>query len=151
MATTGIAVLAFLLLTGIGALMDRPLLIPPLAASMALIVSVPDLPLSQPRSVVGSHLLGALTGFAAVAVAGPGAWGAAVASGVTLGVMALARTPHSPAAATALFVALQPPTGPVLPAYATFLGLLVLATCLVVVLGWAGNRVLGRAYPRYWW
>ncbi|CAM5440330.1 hypothetical protein STANM309S_05000 [Streptomyces tanashiensis] len=90
-----------------GTLLHQPLLIPPLAASMALVAGT-DLPLSQPRSVLGGQLLSALTGFAVLAVAGPGLWGAAVAGGLALGVMMLARTPHSPAAATAVIVASGP-------------------------------------------
>ncbi|WP_280513711.1 HPP family protein [Streptomyces purpureus] len=59
--------------------------------------------------------------------------------------MMLARTPHSPAAATAVIVALQDP-----PLW-SFLGLLALACALLVAAGVAGSRATGRAYPTYWW
>ncbi|WP_260605793.1 HPP family protein [Streptomyces sp. WAC01280] len=141
---TGAAVTALLLLVSVGTLLHQPLLIPPLAASMALVAGAPDLPLSQPRSVVGGQLLSALTGFAVLAVAGPGLWGAAVAGGLALGVMMCARTPHSPAAATAVIVALQSPP------FWSFLGLLALASLLLVAVGLAGARAAGRTYPAYW-
>ncbi|MFD8972396.1 MULTISPECIES: HPP family protein [unclassified Streptomyces] len=141
---TGAAVTALLLLVSVGTLLHQPLLIPPLAASMALVAGAPDLPLSQPRSVVGGQLLSALTGFAVLAVAGPGLWGAAVAGGLALGVMMCARTPHSPAAATAVIVALQAPP------FWSFLGLLALASLLLVAVGLAGARAAGRTYPAYW-
>ncbi|MFD0154768.1 HPP family protein [Streptomyces sp. NPDC055721] len=141
---TGAAVTALLLLVSVGTVLHQPLLIPPLAASMALVAGAPDLPLSQPRSVVGGQLLSALTGFAVLAVAGPGLWGAAVAGGLALGVMMCARTPHSPAAATAVIVALQAPP------FWSFLGLLALASLLLVAVGLAGARAAGRTYPAYW-
>ncbi|MFB7589766.1 HPP family protein [Streptomyces sp. NPDC056169] len=141
---TAAAVTGLLLLVAVGTLLHQPLLIPPLAASMALVAGAPDLPLSQPRSVIGGQLLSALTGFAVLAVAGPGLWGAAVAGGLALGVMQCARTPHSPAAATAVIVALQSPP------FWSFLGLLALASLLLVAVGLGGARAAGRTYPAYW-
>ncbi|GAA2800551.1 HPP family protein [Streptomyces showdoensis] len=144
LASTAVSVTALLLLVAIGTLLHEPLLIPPLAASMALVAGAPDLPLAQPRSVVGGQLLSALTGFAVLAVTGPGPWGAAVAGGLALGVMSAARTPHSPAAATAVIVTLQNPP------FWLFLGLLALAALVLVATGLAGARLTGRRYPSYW-
>ncbi|MER5203849.1 HPP family protein [Streptomyces sp. NPDC002825] len=144
LASTAASVTALLLLVAVGTVLHQPLLIPPLAASMALVAGAPDLPLSQPRSVVGGQLLSALTGFAVLALAGPGPWGAAVAGGLALGVMMLARTPHSPAAATAVIVALQAPP------FWSFLGLLALASLLLVAVGLGAARAMGRTYPAYW-
>lgn len=141
---TAVSVVALLVLVAVGAVLHEPLLIPPLAASMALVAGAPDLPLSQPRSVVGGQVLSALTGFAVLAVAGPGVWGGAVAGGLALGVMMLARTPHSPAAATAVIVTVENPP------FLAFLGLLALAGLLLVAVGLAGARATGRAYPAYW-
>ncbi|WP_342775470.1 HPP family protein, partial [Streptomyces tateyamensis] len=82
---------------------------PPLAASAALVHGAPALPISQPRNLVGGQLLSAVTGYAVLAVTGRGPWGAALAGGLALGAMLLARVPHSPAAATAVIVVLQAP------------------------------------------
>ncbi|MEV7370211.1 HPP family protein [Streptomyces sp. NPDC090301] len=143
LSTAG-SVAALLLLVAVGTVLDQLLLIPPLAASMALVAGAPDLPLSQPRSVLGGQLLSALTGFAVLTVAGPGLWGAAVAGGLALGVMTLARTPHSPAAATAVIVAVGSPP------FWSFLGLLALACLLLVAVGLGAARATGRTYPAYW-
>ncbi|MEV6972425.1 HPP family protein [Kitasatospora sp. NPDC093806] len=145
LASTATAVAALLLLAALGALLHQPLLIPPLAASMALIAGAPDLPLAQPRSVIGGQLLSALTGYAVLAVATPGYWSAAVAGGLALGVMTLARTPHSPAAATAVIVALTA------PAPLPFLPLLTLAATLLTLTGLLSARLHTRRYPTYWW
>ncbi|GAA3912398.1 hypothetical protein GCM10022244_23030 [Streptomyces gulbargensis] len=144
LAATAACTAALLLLVALGTVLHHPLLIPPLAASMALVAASPELPLSQPRSLVGGQLLSALTGFAVLAAAGPGLWSAAVAGGLALGVMMLARTPHSPAAATAVIVALQDPP------FLVFTALLVLSCLLLVAVGLTAARATRRTYPAYW-
>ncbi|MEV7614250.1 HPP family protein [Streptomyces sp. NPDC089799] len=141
------ATAVLLALVGIGTLIHEPVLIPPLAASAALVHSVPGLPLAQPRSLVAGHLLCAGLGYAALHLLGSSPWTAALAAGVSLAVMALARTPHSPAAATTVVVVLQS------PAPARFLPLLAGSTLLLVLAGWAASRARRTAprYPVYWW
>ncbi|MFB7666013.1 HPP family protein [Kitasatospora sp. NPDC056138] len=145
-ATAG-SIAVLLLLVAAGALLHQPMLIPPLAASATLVHSSPTLPLSQPRSVIGGHFLGALTGFAVLAGLGHSAWAAALAGGLALAVMMITRTPHSPATATAVIVVLQAPPAP------RFLILLAAATVLLVLAGVAAARARpgAPAYPAYWW
>ncbi len=109
--------------------------------------SAPTLPLAQPRSVVVGHLLGAAVGYGVLAAAGISAWAAAVAAGVTLALMMAARTPHSPACATAVVIVLQT------PAPARFVPLLLGATVLLVLTEYAASRIRRTAprYPAYWW
>ncbi|GAA1965961.1 HPP family protein [Kitasatospora viridis] len=133
---------ALLLLVGLGVLLGAPLLIPPLAASAALVHGAPRLPISQPRNVVGGHLVSAVVGFATLAVTGRTMWGAAVAGGIALITMMIARLPHSPAAATSVIVVLQ--GAHLLP----FLPLLALATALLVLIGWLAG-LLGPTAVRY--
>ncbi len=109
-------------------------------------LAAPALPLAQPRSVVGGQLVSALVGFAVLAVGGSSLWTAAVAGGLAIGAMAVARTPHSPAAATSVIVVLtQPHT-------LRFLALLALATVVLVLVGiLAGRSGRTARYPSYWW
>lgn len=141
------ATAVLLWLVAIGAMLHEPILIPPLAASAALVHSAPTLPLAQPRGVVIGHMLGAAVGYGVLAVAGSSAWGAAVAAGVTLALVMAARTPHSPACATAVVVVLQT------PAAERFVPLLFGSTVLIVLTGYAASRVRRKApkYPAYWW
>ncbi|MEU3559992.1 HPP family protein [Kitasatospora sp. NPDC006786] len=139
---TVFAIGALLLLVGVGVLLHQPLLIPPLAASAALVHGAPALPISQPRNLIGGQLMSALIGFATLAVTGSTTWGAAVAAGLSLGAMMLTHLSHSPAAATAVIVVLQAPHP------APFLPLLVLATVLLVVIGLLPGRI-GRHPVRY--
>ncbi|MEU8925294.1 HPP family protein [Kitasatospora sp. NPDC048545] len=143
---TVFAIGALLLLAAVGVVLHQPLLIPPLAASAALVHGAPGLPISQPRNLVGGQLMSALIGFATLAVTGSTAWGAAVAAGLSLGAMMLTHLSHSPAAATAVIVVLQAPH-PV-----PFLPLLVLATTLLVLIGLLPGRIGGHPvrYPLSW-
>ncbi|MFJ3906455.1 HPP family protein [Streptomyces sp. NPDC090025] len=144
--SVGAVTVGLLMLVGIGAVIHEPVLIPPLAASAALVHSAPTLPLSQPRSVIISHLLAAAAGYATLALAGPGSWAAALAAGATLALTTLARTPHSPACATAVVVVLQSPSP------ARFVPLLLGATVVLVLLEYAVSRLRPGApkYPSYW-
>ncbi len=130
------ATTVLLALVAIGAAIHEPVLIPPLAASAALVHSAPTLPLAQPRGV-----------YAVLAAAGSSAWAAALAAGLTLALLTLARTPHSPAVATAVVTVLQS------PAPARFVPLLFGSTVLLVLTGYAGSRIRRTAprYPAYWW
>ncbi|MCM1972287.1 HPP family protein [Streptomyces sp. NPDC002812] len=141
------ATAVLLWLVAIGAMIHEPILIPPLAASAALVHSAPTLPLAQPRGVVIGHMVGAAVGYGVLAAAGSSAWGAAVAAGVTLALVMVARTPHSPACATAVVVVLQAPVA------ARFVPLLFGSTVLIVLTGYAASRVRRKAprYPAYWW
>ncbi|MET8541121.1 HPP family protein [Kitasatospora sp. NPDC004799] len=143
---TVFAIGTLLLLVGVGVLLGQPLLIPPLAASAALVHGAPGLPISQPRNLVGGQLMSALIGYATLAVTGSTTWGAAVAAGLSLGAMMLTRLSHSPAAATAVIVVLEAPH-PV-----PFLPLLALATGLLVVIGLLPGRIGGHPvrYPVSW-
>jgi CBS-domain-containing membrane protein len=142
---TATSVIALVVLVAIGTGIDRTVLIPPLAASMALVAGAGSTPLAQPRNVIGGQLLSALTGYLVVAVAGASDWSSAVAGGLALGVMLLCRVAHSPAAATAVIVASEHP--PIVP----FLPLLALGTVVLVLVGIAGSRLGKQKYPTYWW
>ncbi|MGW0933849.1 HPP family protein [Streptomyces sp. NPDC002666] len=144
-ATLG-GVAALVVLVGIGTLLDQTVLIPPLAASAALVFAAPALPLAQPRNVIGGQLTSAIVGFLALAVAGSSVWVSAVAGGLAIGAMALTRTAHSPAAATAVIVVVTEPSA------LLFLPLLLLATVVIVSVGiMAGRTGRTASYPSYWW
>ncbi|MEU9116296.1 HPP family protein [Streptomyces sp. NPDC048483] len=141
------ATAVLLALVAIGTLVHQAVLIPPLAASAALVHSAPTQPLAQPRSVIGGHLLSAGTGYGVLAAFGHSPWAAAAAAALALGAMMLTRTPHSPACATAVIVVLQGPDP------LRFLAALLGATVLLVLAGYAASRARRKApvYPAYWW
>ncbi|GGQ08412.1 MULTISPECIES: HPP family protein [Streptomyces] len=144
---TGAVAGVLLALAALGAMIGEPVLIPSLAASAAVLHHTPTLPTAQPRTVVGAHLLGAAAGYAVLAAAPSSPWSAALAGGLTFAATSLARTPHSPACATAVVVVLQT------PAPARFVPLLLGATVMLVLGGLAASRLNGAAprYPVRWW
>ncbi|MBK1694510.1 hypothetical protein CKO09_07115 [Chromatium weissei] len=86
------------LLTGTAA----QLLIASMGASAVLLFAVPHGPLSQPWPVFGGHVLGATVGVSCALLPLPLALNAALAVGLTIGLMHLLRCPHPPGGATAL-------------------------------------------------
>jgi CBS-domain-containing membrane protein len=144
--TAAVAVAGLLALVVLGRCFHATLLTPPLAASAVIIAQAPGSPPAQPRSVFGGHLLSALLGFLAVAVLGVAPWTAALAGGCSLAVMALTRTVHAPAAATAALIVAQHPAPPRTAGW-------LMAGCAVLVLTGAAAALLspGGRYPRYWW
>ncbi len=141
-ATSVAALVAIVLL---GEALDQALLIPPLAASVALIASVPDQPIAQPRNVIGGHLSSCVVGSVVALLLGHGILVAAIAGGLAVGATLALRVAHSPAAATAVIVAATP-----LPFW-HFTVLLTMTTVLLVGLGVVDARLRDRTYPVYWW
>lgn len=78
------------------------LLIASMGASAVLLFAVPHGPLSQPWPVLGGHVLGATVGVSCALLPLPLALNAALAVGLTIGLMHLLRCPHPPGGATAL-------------------------------------------------
>jgi CBS-domain-containing membrane protein len=90
-------------LTGVSAL------IAPIGASTVLLFGVPRGALSQPWPVIGGHLCGAIVGVAcAKAIDGP-ELAAAIAVGLSIGLMHQLRCLHPPGGATALVAVLGGP------------------------------------------
>ncbi|WP_295629305.1 HPP family protein [uncultured Corynebacterium sp.] len=146
-ATATLAVTITLAVIGAAAdATDLALLIPPMAATVALIVGAPDLPLAQPRNVIVGHLVGGAVGTAAAAWFGPSVLVGGVAAGLTFGLMLLLRSAHSPGAATAMLLVVLPTGDPW-----RFMAVLVASSALVVVAGLAANRIRRLRYPAYWW
>jgi CBS-domain-containing membrane protein len=142
---TIVSLVALGIVAALTALTREPWLIPPLAASMALVIGGAHFPLSQPRNVIGGHIASATVGVL-VGTAGINAlWGGAIAGALALGVMKLMRMSHSPAAATAMIG--------VAPAIARweFVLLIGSAAAILVAVGLVGNRINRAKYPHYWW
>lgn len=143
---TSTSAVALLTLAGLTELTAEPFLIPPLAASMALVAGAPSLPLSQPRNVIGGQVLSALVGVLVAYSLGNALWAAAVAGALALGVMLMARMAHSPAAATAIIGT----TGTAVAGW-QFVLLVAASAIVLVIVGMIGHRLNKTAYPVYLW
>jgi HPP family len=76
---TIVSLVALGIVAGLTALTREPWLIPPLAASMALVIGGAHLPLSQPRNVIGGHIMSAIVGVLVGTIGIDALWSGALA------------------------------------------------------------------------
>ena len=134
----------------------EPFVFPSLGPTAFLLFYTPKLPpAASPRNTLGGHAIGAAAGYLALVlfgltdaapalatdVTGGRVGAAALSLGLTSGAMIWARVPHPPAGATTLIVSLGILREP------EQLAVLMIAVMLLVVQGFAINRLAGIAYP----
>lgn len=121
----------------------EPLLVAPLAASAVLVFAAHDSPMAQPANVIGGHLLSTVAALAVAEFLPPSWWAMALAVGLSIALMSLARLTHPPAGADALVVtALH-------PGWSYLLFPIAIGAVLVVAAAVVLHRVLPprHAYP----
>ncbi|HSI10304.1 MAG: HPP family protein [Rariglobus sp.] len=144
LATLG-AVVAVSLLAYVSMTTHSLMLLGSFGASALLVFALPEAPLSQPRSVIGGHLLASMIAFGCLALLGPHWWAVGLATGLGVGVMMITRTVHPPAGSNAIIVFLAKPTCGFLVS-STLAGTLILVAVACVY-----HRMTRRhKYPRYW-
>jgi CBS-domain-containing membrane protein len=94
--------IAILLLASASEMGVAALIMAPFGASCVLLFALPEAPLSQPRNVIGGHLLSATVGLAFYSFAPNTALFAALAVGLAISLMMLTKTTHPPAGANPL-------------------------------------------------
>jgi CBS-domain-containing membrane protein len=143
-ATLG-AVLAVSALAYLATSTSGLLLLGSFGASTLLLFALPEAPLSQPRSVVGGHLIASLIALGCLALFGPTWWAVGLATGLAVGVMMATRTVHPPAGSNAIIVFLAK------PAWGLLLFSTVAGTLLLIAVAIVYHRATGRhKYPLYW-
>lgn len=136
----GIGVVAFVSLV-----YGKPLIVASFGASAVLVYGVPDAPLSQPRNVLGGHLLSSAAGVLTYMACGLTWWSATLATTLAIVIMMLTKTTHPPGGATALYAVLSRAN----PTY--ILAPVLLGAAALVVIGVLVNNLSpNRSYPRYW-
>ena len=110
-----------------------------------LLFGFPDGPFSQPRNIIGGHLLATFTGLLFLQLCGPGWLPMAAACACALMLMMLTRTVHPPAGSNPAIVFMAQPGW-------SFLLLPTLAgAALILLIGWLYWRVLQRRrWPASW-
>lgn len=144
LATLG-AVVAVSLLAYVSMTTHSLMLLGSFGASALLVFALPEAPLSQPRSVIGGHLVASLIAFGCLVLLGPHWWAVGLATGLGVGVMMITRTVHPPAGSNAIIVFLAKPTcGFLVSSTLTGTLMLVAMACLY-------HRTTRRhKYPLYW-
>lgn len=143
------------LMSVVALLTRQPFIFPSLGPTAFLLFYTPTQPTASPRNTFCGHLIGAVAGYLSLAIfglldAGPAlvvgvTWArvgaAALSLALTSGAMVWLRVPHPPAGATTLIVSLGLLT--TIPK----LGVLMLGVILLLVQGFAINRLAGVPYP----
>ncbi len=124
---------------------NLPLLLPSFGASAVLLYAACNVPMAQPRNVIGGHVVSALVGVTVYQLFGNQWW--SITLGVTLAilVMMVTYTLHPPGGATA-FMAVY---------YEQGFGFILSpvgfgALCLVLIAVLVNNLSSRRKYPYYW-
>ena len=121
-------------------------LIAPFGATSVLIFAVPNSPLAQPWSAIVGNTLAAIVGVAVCLTVPDPALRIALAVGIAIAVMSLARAVHPPAGAVAMTAAMSPEAIHDL-GFRFALAPVAVGTTLLVLVAWAYARATGRHYP----
>lgn len=120
------------------------LLLGSFGSSAVMVFTFPEIHFSQPRSVIGGHVICSSVGLAALQLWGPVWWSLALAAALSLALMMLSRTVHPPAGSNPVIAFLTAP-GWDFVLFPTLFG--AAAMVLVAV---AYHRGCKRRYPLYW-
>jgi CBS-domain-containing membrane protein len=138
-------VLAIALVGWLAQASGQPWVLGSFGASCVMVFAYPDLPFSQPRHVLGGHVLASAIGLACLTVFGPHWWAMALAVGLAIVAMIALRVPHPPAGSNPVIVFLAQPGWSFL-LFPTLAGaVLVLAVALLY-----NNLSRDTPYPKYW-
>ena len=130
---------------------DLTLLIGSFGASAVLVFGASKSPFSQPRNLLGGHILSAMIGVACHRWCGEPVWlAAALAASLATAAMLVTRTVHPPGGATALIAVMGGDKiyklGFLYPFLPVGLGALIILIVGLLV----NNLSRNRTYPEYW-
>ncbi|WP_274365148.1 HPP family protein [Paenibacillus thermotolerans] len=120
-------------------------LMAPFGASCVLAFGVWDAPLSQPRNIVGGHLVSTFVGLFMYHVFGQAAWVLALAVGLSILATMLTKTTHPPAGADPIVVILAG-SGWIFLIAPVLLGSILIVLIALIV----NNLDVKRKYPTFW-
>jgi CBS-domain-containing membrane protein len=115
-----------------------------LAASLFLVIAVPESAMAQPRALLGGQVLCAAISIAVMHFL---PWPELVVAGaffLSVAAMILTRTVHAPAAATIYFVIVSHAS------WEMIFVPIAAGSVFVIVMGAMINRLRGETYPRHW-
>ena len=120
-------------------------------ASAVLIYGAPSGPLSQPRNLLGGHLISALVGVACLQLFAPLLWlAAALAVATAIALMHLSKTLHPPGGATALIAVIGGDEIQQLGYWYLLFPIASGAMIMLLVALLINNIPNSRRYPQFW-
>ncbi|MDZ5607980.1 HPP family protein [Bacillus pseudomycoides] len=126
-------------------LTDTLWLMAPFGASCVLAFGIWNAPFSQPRNIIGGHLISTCIGITAYKLFGSDPWVLALAVGLAIACMMLSKTTHPPAGADPIVVILAGSSWDYL-----ITPVLTGAIIIVVVALLVNNLQKDRKYPTFW-
>jgi len=120
-------------------------LMAPFGASCVLAFGLWDAPLSQPRNIIGGHLVSTAVGLVLFHIWGNAGWVIALGVGLAIGLMHLTRTTHPPAGADPIVVILAGSSWSFLLTPVLIGSAVIVLTALLI-----NNLDKGRRYPTFW-
>ena len=121
------------------------LLLGSFGSSAVMVFSFPEIHFSQPRSVIGGHVICTAVGLAALTLFGATWWSLATAAAASVALMMVTRTLHPPAGSNPIIVFLAAPKWGFL-LFPTLFGALTMVVVAVLY-----HRATRRVYPAYWY
>lgn len=120
-------------------------LMAPFGASCVLAFGVWEAPLSQPRNIIGGHLVSTTVGLLLFHLFGSSYWVIALGVGLSITFMHLTRTTHPPAGANPIVVIMSGSSWSFL-LYPVLIGSLVIVLIALLL----NNLDEQRHYPKFW-
>lgn len=127
-------------------LTNTPWLMASLGASCVLVFGAWNAPFSQPKNVIGGHLLSGIIGISFFSLFGSHPLAISVAVGLTVFAMMLTKTVHPPAGGNPIIIMLGSYSWSYLFA-PILIGSIIIVLYAVVL----NNIRQNRHYPLYWW
>ena len=122
-----------------------PLILGSFGASCVLLFGYPDSPFSQPRNVIGGHVIASLMGLICLSLFGVHSWSMALAAAAAVTAMHFTSTVHPPAGSNPVIVMLAMPGWKFL-----WMPTLLGSVLLVIVALFFINIRSDKSYPKYW-
>ena len=137
--------LTILTLTYLTSITSTELLMAPFGASCVLAFGVWNAPLSQPRNIIGGHLISAFIGLAMYSLLGSNIVSISLGVGLTIFFMAFLGVIHPPAGANPIIIILGG------YGWSYLLMPVLLGAVIIVLFGLVINNLRQtRKYPQYW-
>lgn len=120
-------------------------LMAPFGASCVLVFSVWNAPLSQPRNVIGGHVVSTSVGLLIYHLFGNEPWAIALAVGLAIAMMMLTKTTHPPAGADPLVVMFGAYS------WSFLISPVLIGSIIIVIFALLINNLRNnRSYPTFW-
>ena len=142
-SATGV-LLAVSIICFLAVFFNYPMAMGPLGASCILVFAAHSGPLSQPRQVIGGHMLSTTIGLISWSIFGKSIVIIVITITIVLILMSLTKTVHPPAAASALVaINFEPGWGYLIP--------ITIGIVLIVLISMLYNNLFPkRQYPKHW-